>query len=84
MESLENKIETLSNQTTLLKQEVESLKVAVFQNKQFEGAKRDVEKVRVRDPVEKDIKLSEAPPISKKCLNLKIDPRGITYGLVGF
>ena len=33
MESLENKIERLSNQTTLLKQEVESLKVAVFQNK---------------------------------------------------
>ena len=65
MESLENKIERLSNQTTLLKQEVESLKGAVFQNKQFEEAKRELENVRARDPVEKDIKLSEAPAIRK-------------------
>ena len=41
MERLENKIERLSNENTLLKQEVESLKAGEdFQSKWFEEAKR--------------------------------------------
>ena len=60
MERLENKIERLSNENTLLKQEVESLKTgADFQNKWFEEAKRDLEEMRAKDPIEEDIKLIE-------------------------
>ena len=60
MERLENKIERLSNENTLLKQEVESLKASAdFQNKWFEEAKRDLEEMRVKDPIEEDIKRIE-------------------------
>ena len=60
MERLENKIERLSNENTLLKQEVESLKASAdFQSKWFEEAKRDLEEMRVKDPIEEDIKLIE-------------------------
>ena len=60
MERVENKIERLSNENTLLKQEVESLKTgADFQNKWFEEAKRDLEEMRAKDPIEEDIKLIE-------------------------
>ena len=60
MERLENKIARLSNENTLLKQEVESLKaIADFQNKWFEEAKRDLEEMRAKDPIEEDIKLIE-------------------------
>ena len=60
MERLENKIERLSNENTLLKQEVESLKASAdFQNKWFEEAKRDLEEMRAKDPIEVDIKLIE-------------------------
>ena len=60
MERLENKIERLSNENTLLKQEVESLKASAdFQSKWFEEAKRDLEEMRARDLIEEDIKLIE-------------------------
>ena len=60
MESLENKIGRVSNENTLLKQEVESLKTgADFQNKWFEDEKRDLEEMRERNPLEEDIKLIE-------------------------
>ena len=60
IERLENKIERLSNENTLLKQEVESLKIgADVQNKWFEERKRDLEEIRARDPIEEDIKLIE-------------------------
>ena len=53
MERLENKIERLSNESTLLKQEVKRLKTgAYFQNKWFEERKRDLEVMRARDPIE--------------------------------
>ena len=54
VERLENKIERVSNENTLLKQEVESLKTgADFQNKWFEETKRNL------NPIEEDIKLIE-------------------------
>ena len=60
MERLKNKIERLGNENTLLKQEVESLKTgAYFQKKWFEEAKRDLEEMRAKDPIEEDIKLIE-------------------------
>ena len=60
MDRLENKIERLSNENTLLKQEVKSLKaVADFQNKWFEEAKRDLEEMRAKNPIEEGIKLTE-------------------------
>ena len=60
IERVENKIERLSNENTLLKQEVESLKASAdFQNKWFEEAKRDLEEMRAKDPIEEDIKLIE-------------------------
>ena len=60
MERLENKIEKLSNENTLLKQEVKSLKTgADFQNKWFEERKKDLEELRARNPMEEDIKLIE-------------------------
>ena len=60
MERLENKIERLSNEKTLLKQEVESLRTgADFQNKWFEEEKRDLVEMRATDPIEEDIKLKE-------------------------
>ena len=62
MERLENKIERLSNENTLLKQEVKSLTASAdFQNKWFEEAKRDLEEMRTKDPIEEDIK-----PIEQK------------------
>ena len=52
MERLENKIERLSNENKLLKQGVESLKASAdFQNKWFE-AKKDLEQMRAKDPIE--------------------------------
>ena len=56
MERLENKIERLSNENTLLKQEVESLKIGAtdFRNKWFEEAKRDFEEMKARNPIEED------------------------------
>ena len=60
MERLENKIERLSNENTLLKQEVKILTASAnFQNKWFEEAKRDLEEMRAKDPIEEDIKLIE-------------------------
>ena len=56
MERLENKIERLSNENTLLKQGVESLKASAdFQNKWFEEGKKDLEEMRAKDPIEEDI-----------------------------
>ena len=55
MERLENKIERLSNENTSLKQGVESLKASAdFQNKWFEEAKKDLEQMRAKDPIEED------------------------------
>ena len=60
MERLENKIERLVNENTLLKQEVESLKTGTdFQNKWFEERKRDLEDMRARYSIEEDIELIE-------------------------
>ena len=60
MDRLENKIERLINENTLLKQEVESLKAgADFENKWFEEAKRDLEEMRAKNPIEEGIKLTE-------------------------
>ena len=60
MERLKNKTEKLSNENTLLKQEVESLQASAdFQNKWFEEAKRDSEEMRAKDPIEEGIKLIE-------------------------
>ena len=73
MERLENKTERLSNENTLLKQEVESLKTgADFQNKWFEEAKRDLEEMRAKDPIE-DIKLIEQkhPQLEEKISELE-------------
>ena len=51
MERLENKIEKLCNENTLLKQEVKSLKAgADFQSERFE-AKRDLGKMGPREPI---------------------------------
>ena len=86
MERLENKIERLSNENTLLKQEVESLKAAAdFQNKWFEKAKRDLEEMKARDPIEEDIKLIEQKrqQLVERFLSLKIDSGRISYSLVG-
>ena len=58
MERLGNKIERLSNENTLLKQEVKSLKTdADFQKKWFEETKRDLEEMKAKDPIEEDIKI---------------------------
>ena len=60
MERLENKIERLSNENTLLKKQVENSKASAdFQNKWFEEAARDLEEMRVKDPIKEDIKLIE-------------------------
>ena len=54
MERLENKIQMLINENTLLKQEVKILRAdADFQNKWFEEAKRDLEEMRAKDPIKK-------------------------------
>ena len=76
MERLENKIERLSNENTLLKQEIESLKAgADFENKWFEEAKRDLEEMSAKDPSEEDIKLigQKHQQLEEKILCLKID-----------
>ena len=53
MERLENKLESLSNENTLLNQEAENLKTGSdFQNKWFEEVKRDLQEMRARDPIE--------------------------------
>ena len=86
MERLESKIESLSNENTLLKQEAESLKAgADFQNKWFNEAKRDLVEMRARNPEEEDIKLIEQKhqQLKEKFLSLKIDLGGITYDLAG-
>ena len=54
MERLENKIQMLINENTLLKQEVKILRAdADFQTKWFEEAKRDLEEMRAKDPIKK-------------------------------
>ena len=54
MERLENKIQMLINENTLLKQEVKILRAdSDFQNKWFEEAKRDLEEMRAKDPIKK-------------------------------
>ena len=85
MDRLENKIERLSNENTLLKQEVQSLKTdADFQHKWFGEAKRDFEKMKVKDPIEEDIILIQQKHQQlEDFLGLKIDLGEITYGLVG-
>ena len=70
----------------MLKQEVKSLKTSAgFQNIWFEKAKRDLEMMRAKDPVEEDIKLIEQKhqQLEEKFLRLKIDLVETTYGLVG-
>ena len=58
MEMLENKKGRLSNENTLLKQEVESLKTgADFGSKYFEEVKRDLEDMRSIDAIEEGINL---------------------------
>ena len=53
MERLENK-----TKNTLLEQEIESLKTSAdFPSKWFEEAKRELEEMRAKDPIEEDIKL---------------------------
>ena len=60
MKFFNSSMERLSNENTMLKQKVECLKTdADFQNKWFEEAKRDLEKMRSRRPIEEDIKLIE-------------------------
>ena len=60
MEMLENKKGRLSNENTLLKQEVESLKAgADFKNKYFEEIKRDLEDMRSIDAIEEGVNLIE-------------------------
>ena len=55
MERLGKKIKN-----TLLKQEIETLKASAdFPSKWFEDAKRDLEEMRAKDPIEEDIKLIE-------------------------
>ena len=50
----------VSNENTLFKQEVESLKTGVdFQNNSFEEAKSNLEEMRAGDPIEEDIKLKD-------------------------
>ena len=56
IERVENKSERLSNENTLLKQEVKSLNASVdFQNKWFEEARRDLEEISAKDPIEKTL-----------------------------
>ena len=53
MERLENK-----TKNALLEQEIESLKTSAdFPSKWFEEAKRELEEMRAKDPIEEDIKL---------------------------
>ena len=60
MERLGSKIERHSNENTLLKQKVESLKASAdFQNKWFEEVKGDLQEMRAKYPIEEDIKLIE-------------------------
>ena len=50
----------VSNENTLFKQEVESLKTGVdFQINSFEEAKSNLEEMRAGDPIEEDIKLKD-------------------------
>ena len=70
MERLENKIERLSNENTLLEQVAERLKAgADFQNKWSEEPKRDLEEMSTRDPIEEDIKLIETETLATKRKN---------------
>ena len=70
MERLENKIERLSNENTLLEQVAERLKTgADFQNKWSEKLKRDLEEMSARDPIEEDIKLIETETLATKRKN---------------
>ena len=76
MERLENKTERLSNENTLLKQEVESLKASAdFQNKWFEEAKRDLKEMRAKDPKEEDIKLIEQKHQQLEVKNSELEDR---------
>ena len=79
-------MERLSRENKMLKQKAECLKRgADFQNKWFKEVKRDLEEMRARGVIEEDIKLIEQKhqQLQQKFLSLKIDPGGITHGLVG-
>ena len=87
MERLENKIERLSNENTLLKQEVESFKTgADFQSRWFEEAKRDLEEMGKRDPIKEDIKLIEQrhQQLEKKISELEDRSRQNSLRFSGF
>ena len=67
----------VSNENTLFKQEVESLRTGVdFQKNSFEEAKSNLEEMRAGDPIEEDIKLKDKKHqlLEKKILSFKIDP----------
>ena len=72
MERLENKIERLSNENTSLKQGVESLKASAdFQNKWFEEAKKDLEEMRAKDPIEEDKLIQQKQQLEEKIPDLE-------------
>ena len=72
MERLENKIERLSNENTSLKQGVESLKASAdFQNKWFEEAKKDLEQMRAKDPIEEDKLIQQKQQLEEKIPDLE-------------
>ena len=72
MERLENKIERFSNENTSLKQGVESLKASAdFQNKWFEEAKKDLEEMRVKDPIEEDKLIQQKQQLEEKIPDLE-------------
>ena len=72
MERLENKIERFSNENTSLKQGVESLKASAdFQNKWFEEAKKDLEEMRAKDPIEEDKLIQQKQQLEEKIPDLE-------------
>ena len=58
---------------------------ADFKNKWFEEAKRDLEEMKAKDPIEENIKLIEQKhqQLEEKIRSLKIDLGETIYGLVG-
>ena len=72
IERLENKIERLGNENTSLKQGVESLKASAdFQNKWFEEAKKDLEQMRAKDPIEEDKLIQQKQQLEEKIPDLE-------------
>ena len=87
MERLENKIERLSNENTLLKQEIENLEIgADFQYKWFEEVTRKLEEMRARDPIEEDIKqiVQKHQQLKEKISELEDRTRRINLRFSGF